>query len=68
MLKTWGFAVSFESGRRPVETVRGEVEAGGLGSAVSKACRMAKKACPGVRYRSVVVVVEVAGKGVGVDG
>ena len=58
-MKRWVYAVTFEQPMtRPPETVRGVVEAGGLQSAVSKAARAAKKAKPGQRYTSVVVLVE----------
>ena len=52
-------SVSYESDTQPVETVRGEFEAGGLPQAISQGAREARKAWPrNRRFRSVVVVVE----------
>lgn len=63
MLKTWTYAVTFERPETMApQTVRGEVQAGGLQSAVSKAAREAKKARPGQRYDSVLVLVEKPAK------
>ena len=49
---------SFESDTQPVRTYRGEIDAPGLPTAASQTIREAKKAYPGARWRSIVLVLE----------
>ena len=60
-MRRWDFALTFEQPMtRPPETVRGVVEAGSLQMAASNAVRVAKRAKPGQRYDSVVILLERA--------
>ena len=53
------YSVSFESDTLPVETVRGEFEAGGGDSSLRQGAREACAHWPkGRKFRSVVIVVE----------
>jgi hypothetical protein len=64
----WKAAITWESGIRPPVTVRVMVAAGTVASAASRAVRAAKRAAPGQRYQSVLVLLEKAGPGDGQDG
>ena len=59
MSKQWRYAVTFEAPEsRPPVVVRGEIAAGGAQTAASRAIREARRAQPGVRYESLVVLLE----------
>lgn len=51
-------SVSFEHDTQPVRTYRGEIAAPGLPTATSRALRTARGLYPGLRWRSVVIVLE----------
>lgn len=50
--------ISFEHDTQPVRTTRTEIVAKGLLTAASRAIKMARGEHPGIRWRSVVVVLE----------
>jgi len=55
----YGYSVSFESDTLPVETVRGEFEAGGGDSSLRQGAREACAQWPkGRKFRSAVIVAE----------
>lgn len=56
---TYFASVSFEFDLRPVLTVRGEIVAPNAARAASRAVQQARRAFPGSRPRSIVVVLEV---------
>jgi hypothetical protein len=58
-------AVTFEGETTAPRTWRGEFVAGTPSSAVSLAVRKAKKALPGLRWTSIVVLIEKKGESSG---
>jgi hypothetical protein len=59
MAKRWSYAVTFESPEtRPPHTIRGEVVAGSAPTASSRAIREARSKIPGIRFASLVLLLE----------
>ena len=57
--RRWQYAVTFEQpSTRPPETVRGVVVVNSPSGAVSKAVREARRAKPGQRFESLVVLLQ----------
>jgi len=53
----YDYAVTFELGTQPPETVRGNVEAGGWHTASARAIRAARKSLPKKSAQSIVVLL-----------
>lgn len=57
---TFEYAVTFELGSQPPETVRGTVESGSWHTASARAIRAARKALPKKSAQSIVVLLSKA--------